>query len=84
MPVKGGGDGVVALLPPRSRNVGEQDEVLACPVRRRWKATVASENDRSRYDPTKSERELGLRFRPVEEALRDEVAWFRANGQIPK
>jgi dihydroflavonol-4-reductase len=45
--------------------------------------TVAAENDRSRYDPAKSERELGLRFRPVEETLRDEVAWFRAKGLIP-
>lgn len=46
--------------------------------------TVAGENDRSRYDPTKSECELGLRFRPVAETLRDEVAWFRANGLIPE
>lgn len=46
--------------------------------------TVATEDDRSRYDPTKSERELGLRFRPVEETLRDEVAWFRANGLVPQ
>ena len=45
--------------------------------------TVATENDRSRYNHTKSETELGLHFRPVEETLRDEVAWFRANGAIP-
>lgn len=45
--------------------------------------TVATENDRSRYDPAKSERELGLRFRPAEETLRDEVAWLRAKGLIP-
>ncbi|WP_067733451.1 SDR family oxidoreductase [Novosphingobium naphthalenivorans] len=45
--------------------------------------TVATEDDRSRYDRAKSERELGLRFRPVEETLRDEVAWFRTNGVIP-
>ncbi|RKE84717.1 SDR family oxidoreductase [Rhizobium sp. AG855] len=44
--------------------------------------TVARENERSRYDPGKSERELGLRFRPVEETLGDEVAWFRAKGII--
>lgn len=46
--------------------------------------TVATEDDRSRYDHAKSQRELGLRFRPVEETLRDEVAWFRANGLISK
>lgn len=45
--------------------------------------TVATEDDRSRYDHGKSERELGLRFRPIEETLRDAVAWFRANGIIP-
>jgi len=46
--------------------------------------TVATENDRSRYNPAKSERELGLEFRPVIETLRDEVAWFRAHGLLPK
>lgn len=45
--------------------------------------TVAREMDRSRYDPAKSERELGLRFRPVAETLADEVAWFRADGMLP-
>lgn len=44
--------------------------------------TVAREADRSRYAPGKSERELGLTFRPVEEALRDEVAWFREHGML--
>ena len=45
--------------------------------------TIATENERSRYNPAKSERELGLHFRPVLETLRDEVAWFRANGMLP-
>ena len=45
--------------------------------------TVANENGRSRYSPEKSERELGLTFRPVVETLRDEVDWFRANGLLP-
>lgn len=44
---------------------------------------VARENDRSRYDHSKSEAELGLGFRPIEETLRDEVGWFRANGLLP-
>jgi len=45
--------------------------------------TIATENECSRYDPAKSERELGLRFRPLLETLRDEVAWFRANAMLP-
>ncbi|GAB4424102.1 MAG: SDR family oxidoreductase [Chloroflexi bacterium OHK40] len=31
----------------------------------------------------RAERELGVRFRPVEETLRDAVAWFRAHGYVP-
>ncbi|BCH62006.1 oxidoreductase (plasmid) [Agrobacterium vitis] len=45
--------------------------------------TVATENDRSRYDPARSRLELGLEFRPIIETLRDEVGWFRANGLLP-
>ena len=45
--------------------------------------TIATEDDRSRYDHAKSKRELGLRFRPVTETLHDEVAWFRDNRVIP-
>ncbi|GGY29974.1 SDR family oxidoreductase [Paludibacterium paludis] len=46
-------------------------------------STMASENDRSRFDPAKSAQELGLVFRPLEETLRDEVAWFRHHGRLP-
>lgn len=54
------------------------------PVLLGWAAArmMAREADRSHYDPGKSERELGLAFRPVAETLRDEVAWFRANGVL--
>lgn len=45
--------------------------------------TIATEDERSRYDPAKGERELGLRFRPVAETLHDEVDWLRANGLVP-
>jgi dihydroflavonol-4-reductase len=38
------------------------------------------EAERTRFNHAKSERELGLAFRPVEETIRDEVAWFQANG----
>lgn len=34
---------------------------------------VATEDDRSRYDPIKSERKLGLRFRQTKQNLRYEV-----------
>ncbi|MBT9471681.1 MAG: SDR family oxidoreductase [Pseudomonadota bacterium] len=40
------------------------------------------EAERSRFDHAKSERELGVTFRPVAETLRDEIAWFRARGRI--
>lgn len=43
---------------------------------------LSSENERSRFDPAKSEAELGLRFRPVEATLLDEVAWLRAQGWL--
>lgn len=56
------------------------------PVLFSW-ATVralTTENERSRFSAAKSERELGLVFRPVEETLHDEVAWFRARGWLPE
>lgn len=45
--------------------------------------SLTGEADRSRYDPSKSERELGLSFRRVEETLADEIAWFRSQGILP-
>ena len=36
----------------------------------------------SRYDHAKSERELGLQFRPLEEKLSDTLNWYRAEGWI--
>jgi dihydroflavonol-4-reductase len=41
------------------------------------------EAGRTRFDHAKSERELGLEFRPVEETLADEAAWYRNNGWLP-
>jgi dihydroflavonol-4-reductase len=32
----------------------------------------------------KSEREIGISFRPFEETLADEVAWYRKHGELPK
>lgn len=40
------------------------------------------EAERSRFDHAKSERELGVSFRPIAETLRDEIAWFRAHGRL--
>lgn len=40
------------------------------------------EAGRTRFDHAKSERELGLSFRPVAETLCDEIAWFRAHGRL--
>ena len=44
--------------------------------------SMAREAGRTRFDPGKSQRELGLTFRPVAETLADEVAWFRKNGVL--
>ncbi|HEY1499507.1 MAG TPA: SDR family oxidoreductase [Acidobacteriaceae bacterium] len=43
---------------------------------------MTQERERSRLDSSKAERELGTRFRPAEETLRDTVAWYRRNGWI--
>jgi dihydroflavonol-4-reductase len=41
---------------------------------------MVRERDRTRFDHRKSEQALGIRFRPVEETLRDTIAWYRENG----
>jgi dihydroflavonol-4-reductase len=45
---------------------------------------LARENERSRMNHAKSEREIGISFRPFEETLADEVAWYRKHGDLPK
>jgi dihydroflavonol-4-reductase len=44
---------------------------------------IGQEADRSHYDHGKTVRELGGKFRPVEETLADEIAWYGANGYLP-
>jgi dihydroflavonol-4-reductase len=44
---------------------------------------LPQENQRSRFDPPKAQRELGVTFRPVEETLADEIAWFRTHRMLP-
>jgi hypothetical protein len=41
---------------------------------------LISEADRQHFDHRKSERELGIRFREIQETLRDSISWFKANG----
>ena len=43
---------------------------------------LVNERDRHHFDSSKSEKELGIRFRDVEQTLRDEVGWFQANGYV--
>jgi dihydroflavonol-4-reductase len=38
------------------------------------------EAGRQHFDHEKSERELGIRFREIQETLRDAIGWFKANG----
>ena len=40
------------------------------------------EAGRTRFNHGKSERELGLTFRPIERTLADEVQWYRDNGWL--
>ena len=43
---------------------------------------MGREAGRTHFDPAKSRTELGLQFRPLEETLRDEIAWYRNNGWV--
>ncbi|CAM4183241.1 hypothetical protein KESI111651_06830 [Kerstersia similis] len=41
------------------------------------------EAERTHFNPEKSARELGLRFRPVEDTLKDTLDWYRRHGWLP-
>jgi dihydroflavonol-4-reductase len=43
---------------------------------------IARDGNRNRYDHSKSERELGIRFRDIQETLRDEIDWFERSGRL--
>jgi dihydroflavonol-4-reductase len=43
---------------------------------------LAREKDRSHMNHAKSKRELDVTFRPFDETLADEIAWYRANGYL--
>jgi dihydroflavonol-4-reductase len=44
---------------------------------------LARENERSRMNHDKSQREIGVSFRPFDETLADTVAWYRNRGDLP-
>lgn len=44
---------------------------------------IQSESGRDQFSSEKSERELGLTFRPIPETLADVVGWYRAHGWLP-
>ncbi len=45
-------------------------------------AAIHALNDRVGVSSKKAEKELGVAFRPIADTLRDEVAWFRAQGYV--
>ncbi len=48
------------------------------------KTAVRMAAKRMYFDPSRAVRELGLPQTPVDEALRDAVDWFWANGYAPR
>lgn len=44
--------------------------------------TMRQEVGRTHYDHTKTETELGQRFRQIESTIRDEIAWFRDRDHL--
>jgi len=43
---------------------------------------MGQERERTRFNHEKSQRELGIQFRPVEETLSDTVRWYQQNGWL--
>lgn len=46
--------------------------------------TLMREREQARFDSSKAERELGVHFRPLADTLRDALAWFEAEGMVPR
>ena len=44
---------------------------------------MRKEDGRTHFIHTKSQRDLQLKFRPVEQTIADTVAWYRGNGWLP-
>jgi dihydroflavonol-4-reductase len=43
---------------------------------------IGQVRERTRFKHEKSERKLGIQFRPVEETLSDTVGWYQQNGWL--
>jgi dihydroflavonol-4-reductase len=54
------------------------------PVARRETVKMLLERSRLRYSSARAERELGVRFRPVEQTVADQAAWYREQGLLPQ
>lgn len=68
---------IACLAEMRARLTGKAALLSLATVR-----LMLQERDRSRFDSAKSETELGITFRPVEETLAEEIAWFRRHGLL--
>jgi dihydroflavonol-4-reductase len=66
---------VVGWLGDRRERRGKRALVNSTQVRYAY-------TDRFRFSGAKAERELGYQVGPLEDAIRDAVAWFRARGMI--
>jgi hypothetical protein len=69
---------IAALAETQARLTGKPALLSVATVR-----IMLQERERSRFDPAKSHAGLGLTFRPIEDTLADEIAWFRATGFLP-
>jgi nucleoside-diphosphate-sugar epimerase len=56
------------------------------PVLLSWQGyrTLRREGGSARFDSSKAERELGVSFRPLRDTFADAVAWFVAQGMLPR
>ena len=43
---------------------------------------MARSRDRTHFNSSKSERELGICFRPLEQTISDTISWYRQNGRM--
>lgn len=76
------------VVPPVVARAGVAASVLSARLRRR-SPEVCGESLRTllhghRYDGTRAERELGVRYRPVEETLRRTAEWLVETGKVPE
>jgi dihydroflavonol-4-reductase len=51
-------------------------------VTRETARLIVAERDRTHFDSSKTERELGVAFRPLEETLRDTIVWYGDHGWL--